>query len=214
MIKITSALIQDWERLYRSNFVNSLTGFKSVSLVGTIGQTGIPNLAVFSSLVHIGSNPALVGFINRPLTPSMHTLPNIQASKIYTINHIHPSFLPLAHQTSAKYPTGVSEFDMVGLHPEFQENIVAPFVRESRVKYALELQEIIPIRSNDTSLVIGRIMEVLLEKDIIQQDGFISLDRSGSVCSNGNDGYYQTSLIRRFQYARPGLPVQINDTHE
>jgi flavin reductase (DIM6/NTAB) family NADH-FMN oxidoreductase RutF len=202
---ISSSTIQGWERFYRANFVNSLTGFKSVSLIGTINQKGRPNLGVFSSVVHVGSDPALVGHINRPIQAAPHTLANIQSTGVYTINHIHPSFLEQAHQTSARYPEEVSEFDEVGLLPEFLEDTPAPFVKESKVKYALTLEDIIPIKLNDTFLVIGKIQHVKLEEDILLGDGFLELDKAASMCSNGIDGYYTTQLIDRYQYAKPGM---------
>ena len=207
---ISSLTIQSWERFYRANFINSLTGFKSVSLIGTINQKGRPNLGVFSSIVHIGSDPALVGYINRPIQAAPHTFANIQSTGVYTINHIHPSFLEQAHQTSARYPDEVSEFDEVGLIPEFVDNMRAPFVKESKIKYALTLEDIIPIKLNDTFLVIGKIQHVKLEKDILLQDGFLELDKAATMCSNGIDGYYSTKLIDRYQYAKPGMkPMKI-----
>ena len=204
---ISSSTLQTWERFYRANFINSLTGFKSVSLIGTVNQKGQTNLGIFSSLVHIGSDPALVGYINRPIKAAPHTLANIESTGVYTINHIHPSILEQAHQTSAKYPEEVSEFDVVGLTPEFLENIAAPFVKESKVKYALSLQEIIPIKFNDTFLVIGKIECVKLEHDILMPDGFLELDKAASISSNGIDGYYSTQLINRYEYSKPGVGV-------
>lgn len=202
MQSISSTLIDSWERFYRANFVNSLTGFKSVNLIGTVNQQGVTNLGVFSSVVHIGSNPPLVGYINRPETDSLHTLSNIRSQGYYTINHIHPSFLEKAHQTSAKYPANISEFEAVGLTPEFAEGVAVPFVKESSVKYLLALEDIIPIPANGTSLVIGRIQQILLQEGIVSKDGYIKLDSAASVCSNGLDGYYTTSLIQRFKYAK------------
>jgi flavin reductase (DIM6/NTAB) family NADH-FMN oxidoreductase RutF len=205
---ISSSTIQTWERFYRANFINSLTGFKSASLIGTINQKGQTNLGIFSSVVHIGSDPALVGYINRPLKAAPHTLANIQSTGVYTINHIHPSFLEQAHQTSAKYVDEVSEFDEVGLTPEFLENMTAPFVKESKVKYALALEEIIPIKLNNTFLVIGKIQQVKLEDDISLPDGFLELDKASSICCNGIDGYYTTQLIDRYEYAKPGIKTE------
>ena len=200
--------IESWERFYRANFINSLTGFKSVNLIGTINQEKQINLGIFSSIVHVGSNPALIGYINRPIKAAPHTLANIMSTEVYTINHIHPSFLHAAHQTSAKYEAGISEFDEVGLTPEFQDNIVAPFVKESNIKYALSLQEIIPIKLNDTFLVIGKVISIHIENDIVSEDGFLHLDKANSLCSNGIDGYYSTELIERYQYAKPGIQPQ------
>jgi len=34
-------------------------------------------------------------------------------------------------------------------------------------------------------------------------DGFLELDQAGSICSNGLDAYYNTSLIDRYAYAKP-----------
>ncbi len=116
---ITYSTVQTWERFYRANFINSLTGFKSVNLIGSVNQRTQTNLGIFSSIVHIGSDPALVGYINRPIQGAPHTLANIESMQVYTINHIDPSFLKEAHQTSAKYPEEVSEFEEVGLTPEF-----------------------------------------------------------------------------------------------
>jgi len=203
--------IESWERFYRANFINSLTGFKSVNLIGTVNQQGQTNLAIFSSIVHIGSSPPLIGYINRPIEATPHTLANIKDTGIYTINHIHPSFVEKAHQTSAKYEAGISEFEKVGLTPEFKQNIAAPFVKESIVKYALSLQEIIPIKLNDTFLVIGKVIDIQIDDDVvIAADGFLHLDQVNTVCSNGVDGYYSTNLINRFHYAKPDrLPKKV-----
>ena len=208
MASYNTSDIESWERFYRANFINSLTGFKSVNLIGTVNALGQTNLGIFSSIVHIGSNPPLVGYINRPVKAAPHTLANIQATGVYSINHIHPSFVQQAHQTSAKYEAGISEFEEVGLTPEFQENIAAPFVKESHIKYALSLQQIIPIELNDTFLVIGKIISIQIDKGIIADDGFIHLEKANTICSNGIDGYYSTELIERYQYAKPGIQLQ------
>ena len=203
MHQISLSEISSWSRFYRGNFINSLSGFKPVSLIGTISETGHSNLAIFSNIVHLGADPALVGYVNRPLEAAPHTIANIQKTGVYTINHIHEEILSKAHQTSAKYPERVSEFDAVGLTPQFVEGINAPFVQESRVKYALALREIIPISWNNTFFVIGEIQSVLLDSSFITADGFLELEKAGSLCSLGLDGYYNPIRLVRFAYAKP-----------
>jgi flavin reductase (DIM6/NTAB) family NADH-FMN oxidoreductase RutF len=209
MQQFTPAQWQSWERFYRANFINSLTGFKSASLIGTINAKGVPNLGIFSSIVHIGSDPALIGYINRPLAAAPHTLANIKANGLYTVNHIKASFLAQAHQTSAKYPEEVNEFTEVGLTEEYLDGVKVPFVKESPIKYLLSLKEIIPITLNATFLVIGQLEQVLIDPALQPtSDGFLHLDQAGSICSNGLDAYYHTELIDRYDYAKPGIPVQ------
>jgi flavin reductase (DIM6/NTAB) family NADH-FMN oxidoreductase RutF len=202
MRHFTQSDIQSLERFYRANFINSLTGFKSASLIGTVNDSGQTNLAIFSSIVHIGSDPALVGYVNRPRKAAPHTLANIEATGEYTINHILPEFIDRAHQSSAKYPDTVSEFDQLQFTPQFIDNFRAPFVMQSRVKYGLTLQQIIPITLNETFLVIGKIEHIHLDPSFIGTDGFIDLQLAESICSNGIDSYYQAKSLGRFEYAK------------
>lgn len=205
---VSVATINSWDRFYRGNFINSLSGFKSASLIATVNSSGIPNLAIFSNLVHIGADPALIGFINRPREAAPHTLGNIEANHSYTINHIHPSFVEKAHQTSAKYDKDVNEFEAVGLTEEWLEGSIVPFVKESKVSYQLELVEIVPIRHNNTYFVIGKVQRVRFEKEILQADGFLALEMVESITSLGIDAYYNVQPIGRYAYAKAEKQVE------
>ena len=199
--------IKGWERFYRANFINSITGFKPVSLIATVNAGGQPNLGIFSSIVHIGSDPALVGYINRPLSAAPHTIANIKATGVYTINHIQADFADKAHQSSAKYAEDVNEFDQVGLTAEFKAGIIAPFVMESPVQYAMELVEIVPITHNNTFLVIGAVTDVFIMENLLQPDGFAELTKGNAIASNGADSYYTLTPLARFSYAKPDQPL-------
>ena len=203
--------IQGWSRFYRTNFVNSLSGFKPVSLIGTTHASGEFNLAIFSNIVHLGADPTLIGFINRPREAAPHTLTNIEQNSFYTINHISSKFLDKAHQTSAKYPKQVSEFEMVGLTPEVKVNFKAPFVKESQVQYAMELVEVVPIKHNNTFLVVGKMIHAFVEPSYVGEDGFINLVKAQSVVSMGLDGYCKATALHRFYYAKPDQPLTTLD---
>jgi flavin reductase (DIM6/NTAB) family NADH-FMN oxidoreductase RutF len=196
--------IQSWERFYRGNFINSLSGFKSASLIATVNNEGMSNLAIFSNIVHIGADPALIGFVNRPREAAPHTISNIEATGAYTINLIPANLIEQAHQTSAKYPDEESEFAAVGLTAEFTEHSKAPFVFESPVKYAMELKEIVSINFNNTSFVIGAVTGVFIDEQILASDGFLDLEKANIITSLGIDGYYSTEKLARYSYAKPG----------
>ena len=202
MIHFELSDIESWDRIYRANFINSLTGFKSVNLIGTVNEEGKTNLAIFSSIVHIGSNPALIGFINRPKTSTTHTLSNIEKTGVYTINQINSSFVKEAHQTSGKYPLEQSEFDVTGLTPKYINDFKAPFVAQSLVRVGLTLAQIIPISLNHTFLVIGKINHIQIEDTIPGEDGFLSLNLADTITSNGNDAYYTVKELVRLPYVK------------
>ena len=105
------------ERLVRMRLINSVSGLKSANLVGTVDENGQANLALFNSVVHIGANPPYLGMIFRPLTVRRDTYHNIKTTGVYTLNHVHAGIRERAHQTSANFPAGVSEFEACGLTP-------------------------------------------------------------------------------------------------
>ncbi len=194
--------LQSWERFTRANFINSLSGFKSLSLIGTVNDKGVSNLAVFSNIIHLGADPALIGFINRPLSAAPHTIQNIQETGLYTVNLVTESIYKQAHQTSAKYPEGVSEFEMTGLTEEYREGCNAPFVAESPVQYVLKFEQIMPIELNGTFLVIGSLQEAYVPIEIQEEDGFLDLAKAGILTSLGTSGYYKTEKINTLPYAK------------
>lgn len=209
MIYISINEIKEWKRFYRANFINCLSGFKPVSLIGTISQNKKPNLAIFSNIFHLGADPALIGFINRPITASTHTISNIEATQQFTINHIQKPFVAKAHQTSAKYDVEVNEFDETGLTAVYKNNFTAPFVAESNVQIGLDLVEIIPIKYNETFMIIGAVTDVHLNKEYIMNDGFIDLQKCGSVVSLGLDSYHSCEEGDQYEYAKVNIePVK------
>jgi len=194
--------LQTWDRFTRANFINSLSGFKSLSLIGTVNGAGVSNLAVFSNIVHLGADPALIGFINRPLSAAPHTIQNIQETGVYTVNLVTESMYKQAHQTSAKYPDGVSEFEMTGLTEEFRDGCNAPFVAESPVQYVLKLEQVIPIELNNTFFVIGSLQSMYFPEELMEEDGFLDLAKSGILTSLGTSAYYKTTKIDNLPYAK------------
>ena len=202
MKHFTQADIQSLEKYYRANLINSVSGYKPANLIGTVSKSGKTNLAVFSSVVHLGADPALLGFIVRPSTVARHTYENIRETKVYTINHIHESFVEKAHFTSAKFERDVSELDACRLTPEYLKGFAAPFVQESRVRIGMSFLEEVPIVHNGTTLIIGKIEHLLLPEEIIAGDGQAQLDKVKDVCISGLESYNSVSAFKKFGYAR------------
>ena len=100
MVNFNKNDINRMDKVFRLNLINSCTGYKSSNLIGTISNEGINNLAVFSSITHLGSNPSLLGFILRPTVVPRDTYKNIKDRTEFSINHITISQIDEAHHTS------------------------------------------------------------------------------------------------------------------
>lgn len=190
---------------YRANFINSLSGFKSAALLGTTDGKS-HNLAIVSSVVHVGANPPLIGMIMRPHTVQRDSLNNIKQQGVYTLNHVHTQWVDKAHQTSARYQPQESEFEKVGLTPWFSDNFNAPYVAESHIKIGLKVEQHFTL-CNQTEMVIGAIKEVHLNKAMMSEDGYADIERAGSACISGLDSYHSTHRIAQFSYAKPDTPL-------
>ncbi len=191
------------ERFYRRNLMNMISGFKSCALIGTISHRKVPNVGVFNSIVHISATPPLLGFIMRPLTVPRQTYHNIRARGHFTVNLVGADFYERAHQTSAKYEEGVSEFEACGLSPEYSEAHPAPYVAESPVKLGLEFAEEHHIQANGAIFIVGKVVEVLVEEELITEDGHLKLEEADLVAVAGLDTYYQPEKLAQLPYARP-----------
>lgn len=187
----------------RVKVINSLSGFKSANLIGTINNQGQTNLSVVSSVVHLGASPALIGMVIRPDVSRRDTLNNIRENGEFTINHINEGIVEKAHQTSARYPQDVSEFSACKLTEEIKDNFKAPFVAESKIKFSVKFVREIKIEENGTHFIIGEIKNVYLPESCICDDGHIDIHQAQTVCVSGLDSYSKPKHIGRLSYAKP-----------
>lgn len=201
-MNICKESLKNMDERYRVNLINSLTGFKSASLIGTSDLDKKTNLAIMSSVVHLGASPSLIGLIIRPSSVPRHTYENIKNTKFFSVNHIRADFIDKAHQTSARYDKEQSEFSECNLE-EFYTSYSSPYVKESHIKYMCEFREEIPIDINNTILIIGEIVEILMPEEVIGHDGFIDLEMAGTITCSGLDRYHSTNHLARFSYAKP-----------
>lgn len=195
--------IDGLHKIFRINLINSCSGFKSANLLGSISEQGIPNVAVFSSVTHLGSNPPTLGFILRPTTVPRNTHKNLKDLGYFTINHIYEDIIDDAHHTSAKYPEDVSEFDMTNLETEYKGNFKAPFVKNAPVQMSMKFIDEIHVPSNNVMLIVSQIEELYVNDELLQEDGLINLSKGNVAAINGLDTYAIPKFKKQLSYQRP-----------
>jgi len=195
--------INDFSMLYRLNMINSITGYKSANMIGTRSNSGKENVAIFSSITHLGSNPALLHFTLRPNTVPRDTYKNIKENKVFTVNHVSLNQIEEAHHTSAKYDEAISEFDQTLLEAEYKIDWYAPFVKGSPVALGCRYLNEYYIEENGCVLIIAAIEHIFIENKLLKDDGWVKLESGKVVAINGLDGYTLPRLQQRIEYARP-----------
>jgi len=184
-------------------FLNSLSGFKSANLLGTVSKNSITNLSIISSVIHLSSDPACIGFMQRPAVVPRHSYQNIEDTGVFTLNHIHSEIAAGSHYSSAKFRKDESEFEHCQLTEEYLDDFSAPFVKESYLKIAVKYMEEYKIKSSNTIMVVGSVEKVYLPHDVVNEDGMINLDKLNTVAISGLNNYHKARQFASFDYARP-----------
>lgn len=216
---ITKPEILTMDKRYRVQLINSLTGYKSANLIGTKNTKDQTNLAIFSSLTHMGSDPALLSLNFRPDKTPRQTFENIMETKYFTVNHVDRSFYKKAHLTSAKYPKGVSEFHQLDFTEEWvnydstehkdntsnesknTSTFFAPFVKDAKVKIGMKMVEHHFIKANNTELIVASVEFIICDPKNIEVDGSLNYESLGTVALSGLDTYYTTQKLEKLPYA-------------
>lgn len=203
MISFNKKELAALPRLEKINLMNSATGYKSANLIGTKSEKGIANLAIFSSVTHFGSDPAIYGFVLRPTVVPRNTYENIKETGVYTINSVSRKFLIDAHHTSAKYEASISEFEKTAFTELYRQDFYAPFVENTKIQIGMKYIEEIPVKSNNTILILGAVENIYIKKNLVEEDLFINLGKGQIAAINGLDAYAVPKLHTRLPYQRP-----------
>ena len=195
--------INKLERVFRLNLINSITGIKPANLLGSRSKKGDDNVAIFSSVIHLGSKPAQLGFIVRPAGENPRdTLQNIEETGFYTMNHISESLIEKAHYTSANLTFDESEFDRMNIEKEMINDFHAPFVKDSAVKIGLKHIESI-LLPNRCTLVIGEVVLIDVPDESINEIGQLDLEKDNCVGLSGLGTYYELLKITTLPHVKP-----------
>ena len=198
-MKVEFDKIKTMDKINRLNLINSVVGIKPVVLVGTIGLNKVNNLAIFSSLVHMGSNPPLLALNFRPVNNTKrHTYENIIESKFFSINHINKSMIDNAHLTSLKFPKEISEFENCNIEMENLSGI--PFVKKSPLKMLMKFKEEIIVKSNNCRIIISEIKKILTNDNYVDDNFEINYNKCKSVSVGSLNTYYSTKKIKSVKY--------------
>ncbi|MDG2369777.1 MAG: flavin reductase [Flavobacteriales bacterium] len=202
-MELSKTEIEDLDRIKRLNIINAITGIKPGNLLGSKSSKNETNLAIFSSVIHLGSHPALLGIIVRPANNIRRdTYENILNTGFYTINHINNDIVQKAHYSSVKFDKNISEFNKLNLNEQYIDDFYAPFLKESYVKIGMKFKEEINIKANGTKLIVGQIVQLSIPDIAISKEGYVNLEILNSVGIGGLNSYYTLKLKEQHPFAR------------
>lgn len=178
---------------------------RHIALISTVGENGVFNLAPFSRWGLLCLRPALayvsIGAKKRA-RQRKDTIRNMEFSRDFVINVVTEALADPMNQSSADYPSDVSEFDEVGLTPVKSDLVKAPRVAESPINMECRVITILNfgIFPDSTEVAIGEILRVHVQDEICV-NGAIDMHKLKAIARLGGELYCRTTDI--FEIKRP-----------
>ena len=91
---------------------------------------------------------------------------------------------------------------MCDLTEDYLFDFPAPFLKESKIKMGLKLENIINIPDNQTKLVIGSIECIHIDDIALEDNGDINLQIINDIGIGGLNNYYKLEKIAHYPYFR------------
>lgn len=169
---------------------------RPIAWVSTISETGVPNLAPFSYFTGVSVNPPTICFspMRKRDGSAKDTLVNIEAIPEFVVNVVPASLAEAMNSTAAELDPGANEFEDAGLKPIPSIRVRPPSVADSPVRLECTLHQIVRVGEGPLSadLVIGRIVQMVIEDRVLDEDGRIDPVQLDLIGRMGGDTYTRT----------------------
>lgn len=181
---------------------------RPIAWVSTIAADGVTNLAPFSFFNGVGANPPLIMFCpanNREGQPK-DTLRNIQSNGQFVVNLVTDDLAEAMNLTAAEYRPDVDEFEVADIETAASVRVKPPRVARSAASMECVLHQALQLGCGPggANLVIGRIVCIHVQEELVDDDGQLIPDRLPTVGRLGGSGYVRTT--DRFEMPRPPRP--------
>ena len=181
---------------------------RPIAFVSTIAKEGGNNVAPFSYFNGVCSNPPTIMFAPARRGwdgKEKDTLINIKNTNEFVVNMVSENFADKMVLCSTDYDSDIDEFEIAGLTPEPSNKISPPRVKESKISFECELNQIVEIGDGSPGsgfIVIGTIVLFHID-DSIYNNGHIIIDKLNPLGRLAGNWYSRISdkleIIRRIK---------------
>jgi flavin reductase (DIM6/NTAB) family NADH-FMN oxidoreductase RutF len=157
-----------------------------VFVIGSYDLDGIPNIMTASWAGICCSEPPCVAV---SLRKARYTYENIMYNKGFTVNIPPSSYIQQVDYVGVYSGKYVNKFQKTGLTPVDSEIVRAPYVKEFPVSLLCNLHQTVEIGVH--TQFIGEIMDVLVDEDVIGEDGKLKIELiSPFIYDSSTRSYY------------------------
>lgn len=158
----------DPDTMHARDFYKLLTATvvpRPIAWVSTRSSSGTDNLAPHSFFTVSCVNPPMVQFTSVGAKDTLH---NVRSTGEFVVCAATEPMFERINATATDFPPDVGEVAAVGLTPVPSDTVAPPRVSESPVAFECTLER--DIELGDSTVVIGRVRELVLDEDLLVRD--------------------------------------------
>lgn len=163
---------------YCFSFLNSLIVPRPIAFITSMGQTGVINAAPFSYFNIVCTHPPMVSIaIERRQGERKDTSQNIINRKEFVINICSIDLAKAISIAGGDFPSDISEVELARLSLLPSNKVGAPRIANSLAQMECVLNRVVEVGHDPTDLILADVVVVHLHKDIINNDGRVSVEK-------------------------------------
>lgn len=163
-------------------WMGSLVLPRPIAWVSTVSADGVDNLAPHSFFTVACAHPPILAFSS---VGKKDTLANVVATGEFVVSLANQELMDRVNQSSAPFPSGVSEASVLGIDLEPSEQ-----VRPRRVAGSPAAMECVLHSTQelgDSTLVLGRVVAFVVAEDALAEDGLPDVEKLRPVSRLGRN---------------------------
>jgi len=130
----------------------------------------------------------------------LHSLRNINESKLFSLNSLPIEFKEKIHSTSANWPENHDDLKNLGLEKEHDQNHPVPLIKNASIQILLEPIEAHKIQINSTDFLVAKIIKIVIHSENLDSGGLPTPENLTHV--SGLDLYCRVESLESLPYAR------------
>lgn len=177
---------------------------RPIAWISTVSADGVANLAPYSFFTVASCNPPVLSVtqVNPRDRQAKDTLTNLRATGECVVNIVSAALAEQMNATCADYPSGISEFDAVGIAGAPGMVVQVDGVAQAPVRFECRLRQIMEISPEPSggTMMLLDVVHIHVA-DTVLDGGVIDPGLLDAVGKMGGNAYANTR--ERFDMARP-----------
>jgi flavin reductase (DIM6/NTAB) family NADH-FMN oxidoreductase RutF len=168
---------------------------RPIAWVSTLSSGGVVNLAPFSAFTFVSPKPPMLAIsVGRKAAIYKDTAHNILSNEEFVVHIADSTLMNAVHESSAEFPSDVSEIEQLELETLESEKVRPPRVARAPIAMECRFRQCLEFGETRSRLIVGEIVWFHIRDDLLQ-NGKIATERLDPIARIAGPNYARLGEI-------------------